>query len=1175
MYITYFSDTAVRSLHFSNVRKIGGRFLEYLASVISDAKGLCYRETSNEYREDCCHDNIFYGSNIPRPSRHDEWQKGGAELSWLVLNHNDIVLMEGNLYGSPVNKASLANAIIQYLTDLGPKTTVLLFNNVNTEYGFNHTFNGRSLKYSVNVDPITTTAYRYVINEKVWQGGINTPQRRLSTVQAAYSLPAEPFELTKVISALLSLLTKLDFLTFPVADAAPTQKGGYYFPENQHERCFTERQIVKCEKVHKDKARKKQKVMNLVLKVGKINCFCPPPERISEFLAKALRPDFVGANGNKSQKEGYYYPENQSEVCLTIDYLSKCEKAHQAEEKKGKVFTVLRIDVGTNKCYCPPPERIAELKNFSLSSSFPYRGDEPQTQSVAKVLPELKLMYTTELTSIVNDHIHNGALEALSTSISVIPLQVTPITEMTRIVNDGYMPVGQIKYSKGISFTDSRTDSGTAELKPIDNLDISMLRDYDHIDRPYYGLTILRYLKKNEILNRDFYNKTFYPVLLLASDKLKKDREKFNEANLLRETVSVLIQLIHKFEHMPLVHALRVDPIYKKLMFLAQQINSLGNYAFTLTEDAQRLYTNKASEILNGVITLNELRELRIEALKLIDFYKNDIEESAVTVTAISPKLKSILSVVEELFKEVTILSGNKPEGKLIMDSLAATAYRLDRKVCQALKPASVHGCTLFPDIGVSVFKLKGTKYRRQYALLVAYQILIPRLIVIKYSAQVYTDTYELSLLAKLVCSLIKNEEYCAEGTLRQVINKGNELKVIKRYLDGSGKGELLQDASALLVAGVSSAGLLAILNGLISEMKKAELLQGVIDYGNPSSNLQETKDGLDFTKPLTPELEQLDPLYFPEIKSPEDEPNPILIYDRMDKVARTELKGKKFLIKQGLTKDISGEAPLYITETQLAVHSHFQQVMETVSSLRRKIDVAEATSDQDYAGYLRDYFKGALATHNDEILDRVISRFKQIVRKVDDFLKETVEQQYRNIFIISTEQTKQQSGQYSSLLTEEQRRDASYAVTFYNRKSSIGIIADTANSPNPMHPLHYREDERHSMWDTLAHEATHAAGTKDFMYLPRMANGKAPNAKVAYESIVNSLEDMGTQTDLEIAILDYIKQFNLPYPTSIAHFLYTHPSFLAWLLINNADTALIFIRDVARGVAFDAPPPL
>lgn len=1161
---------------------------QHIVSVIrGDTMRMHSRMAENENTE-----GFFYGTNISRPERNETWTRKGEELRWMAEKNVEISTLEKNIKKqNRKDDLSIKYFLVGYLLFI--KNQDILSAEITTVSLINASDKAGGLVSAMTWGQETIHGQAPSL---LWSESreFSITQTRIPNTYGTFKEDGKhkAIYFSNIAESFFSFIVSLDVFTLPGADAAPLKKMHYFFPEKQPEKCFTEAQIKKCDKVHKDKATKKILLLNLILKVGKLNCYCPPPSRINEYLSRARGMVVTENSISDVILDTYYYPENQSENCLSINQLAKCEKAHRDEEQKGRVFKSLRLDVGTTRCFCPPQERIPALRNkFSTPVNTVYADDHQTDADAATTLLYSKSMKitTTEATLFVENGCENNDVK-LNTQYNHYSEVMTILTSTE---NSNYTDTNEIKqkyeikYSKKHDLIETSISKDGEVIKTVDGLDISQLREFDHVCRAYYGMDILCFMQKKGWLKRDFYNKFLYPILQLAAEKLKNNGIVFNEENLMKETFARMLQLVKKFESMPTIHALRLDPLYRKLMFLAQQINNRGSYGLTFPGEAKSVYTNKLSEILKSEITIEELSILRIEALELIDFYQNP--ENQETEKFISLKLRKIMNAVDELFYEKRQFSTEKPDEKVILDALTANTYRLDKAVCLELKPTvrPTEPCTLFPDIGVAIFKMNGANYRKQYALLVAVKIFIPRLVTILSSTEIYTDTYELALLLRLYCLLGNNKKFCDDGKSTVKISKKNEADVIKSYTEGDRKSRLKQDAAALILGGASSIGALMIVNGILTEVRKAEQVRHLIDLERLSQEESFT-DEVSETQVLPPSVDSpekkgsvaqselseaaapVQQLYFPEMPSPGEELDSIIIFEEMNKVARSELKGKKFIIKPGLNEEVSGPVPEYIAEAQSVIREGFDRVSEMIANLRHRIEVSLINSDVHYQSYLRSYFRDALAVNNSELIELVINRFIDIVRRVDEFLKDTVKQNYRNIFLISTEQTRTAEGGYASLLTEEERQGVSYAVTIHNQRPSVGIFTETSFS-SPMHPGYYRRDLK-SIEDTILHEATHAALTKDMYYLPRMANGKVPNAKDAYRGFLQSIEDMGTQTDLEMALIDYVNRFKIPYPKDIGMFFQEHPDFLAWIMINNADSALVHITSIARRVPYDAP---
>ncbi|WP_165446208.1 hypothetical protein [[Erwinia] mediterraneensis] len=897
-------------------------------------------------------------------------------------------------------------------------------------------------------------------------------------------------------------------------------------------------------------------------------------------LEKSIHPDFdatrflqhsFAARAEKLQQSSQpasASPSVQEASCDSAADLDACKDAYRfRKEADLGVSAKLTITTGNTRCVCPP-EKTQDARTAVASGGTTYwRRGKP-----AESAPQLPLCEFEEDIKGCNDAYRFRKEAGLD-----------PATSLT-------LSTGQ---RRCICPPEENDGAATSAKREETLIDLAMLSDYSKIEREPQAPKTLQNLIITKQLRRDFYNRHFYPLLIKASDKLKKKSIIITESTLMKEAINVISDMLGKLEKINLAHALRIDPLYNRLVLLVREIGRETDNEITLQANTQVINANRMIKKLNTIVTAAELDALQKECAELTQFYSDP--ENIYTEAYMSGRLQIIINHIILLFRQAITKLTAIDDGGYITDYLAAFFFNLDQDACQRKTPNRCIGkiCTLYPELGISLFKYKQRKYRKVAAILLADTVFIPRLKEILNAAHITLENREFRLIDKVICAFAgsANLLYCENQTLFSMApeNSNNTGGAVQ---NSAAPEEALDNYLSLPVpfygaaAGASGLGFVVgagIMGHPVGAIQEPEARvtnshPGSGAVANPLANTEAAaidevtgSSNANAQSSVSDGPPGGDLVRFPEIPvPPPGETDELLL---LNPVARREFKGKDFIIVRGLTSDVSGEVPEYIRQAQAILRTHVDHTSEMINNLWRTLRMR--ASDEDYMAYLRRYFRGALNTDNEQIIDMAITRFKEIVERARGFFNRSLRQKYSNIFIVSTRQAPTSfAGEYNSLLSEEELKGVPNAISFFSTEPSIAIFTDSSYLLNPEHDLSYRRTLTHDLGDTLRHEATHFAGTRDYFYLPRTATGRSTNARDAYRNIRLALENMDTEADLQAAILSFIRERNLPYPDNIMDFLEAYPVFGSYILMNSAEHLEIFIRDIASGLDFDSPAP-
>lgn len=750
---------------------------------------------------------------------------------------------------------------------------------------------------------------------------------------------------------------------------------------------------------------------------------------------------------------------------------------------------------------------------------------------------------------------------------------------------------------------------------------LESLNDYSRLNYDKRLPESLRYLADAGLINRDFYNRYLYPMLLDASARLQENSRPVNGKNLMAELVKIISAAILRLEELNIAHAIRIDPFYDKLTLLSRELRKKEKIVNATASHTQMVNTKWLARKLREAITLSELDELKQEAKTLIKYYSraNNLNANY----HFGNKLRAVTDKINYALYQLVRKLNYSGVDKYLTDYFSSWLLNLDKESCNDIKENNLHPdeCRLFEGIGFALFRNKDNSYIHPASLLIANKIFIPRLKQIINAAHLRISSSEHRFIELLLCDISSQQDilFCSgdnapnlsltgktNGAPSTITNGEHSVttKEIEEYVvkpvpfDGEMPYLLAEVGAGIGAATGTVVGAGGISVAVWQNEKGLKALEklDVNDNGsirteifpdtgsNAESNVASESSGADTKRGK--DLDAFPPISFPPLEHRDH----MLFWNTR---ARDEFKGKDFIVTRGITREVSGDVPEYITQTQARLRAGFAETAGMIknlrANLRAKLDARHP--DPEYLRYITEYFSKAIDTEDTKIIDMCITRFRESIDAVDEFFKKTRDQEYRNIFIISTRQQETAvKGQYASLLTEEELATVPDAMTSRSSNPTIAIVCDQTELVNPVHVEHSRRGMKNNIADTLTHEATHAAlGAHDFFYPPRTPQGRSVNAKEAYRSLKSSLQDMGIQKDLKEAIMKFTKENGIASPFSsdsslnsessvdanrIMALLRDFPKFRAYVLTTNAENIAIYARDIGRGVSYDAAPP-
>ncbi|WP_130832509.1 hypothetical protein [[Erwinia] mediterraneensis] len=773
-----------------------------------------------------------------------------------------------------------------------------------------------------------------------------------------------------------------------------------------------------------------------------------------------------------------------------------------------------------------------------------------------------------------------------------------------------------------LNYTTPTASTAQPEYNSAALLKVDLLNNYDRIKEDKRIPDSLRYLREAGLINRDAYNRYLYPMLLDAAASLRTKAQPVTGKNLMAELITILSAATRRLEEFNLAQALRIDPFYDELIVLHRELSRQEKLPEATARPMQMVNAKWLTRKLRDAITVSELDELQQESKTLIKYYSraNNLNASyhyGNKLRAITDKINYALY---QLMKKLTYSGVDK----YLTDYFSGWLLNLDKNVCNDIRENNLHPdeCRLFEGIGFALFRNKDNASINSASLLIAYKLLFPRLKQIINSAHLRIGSKEHRFIELILCDISSQRDilYCSDNyapdstlagkmirpspaiTNREHNATGKEIEsyVIKPIPFDGEMPQLLAEVGAGIGAaagtivgagGISVAvwqnekGLKAIENLDVGDSGsvRTDIFPAIVNSDAESSVASEniainTKRGKD--------LDAFPPIPFPPLEHRDH----MLFWNTR---ARAELKGKDYIVTRGITREVSGEVPEYISQTQVRLQAGFAETAEMIKNLRIKLqsELGAKNPNPEYRRYITEYFSKAIDTEDAEVIEMCITRFREAIDAMDEFFKKTQEQNYRNIFIISTRQRETAiNGKYVSLLSEDELATVPDAMTSRSSNPTIAVVCDQTYQASSGHDDLVKIEIKNNIPDMLRHEASHAAvQTMDYYYPPRTPQGRLVNAKEAYRSLKSSLQDMGIQKDLKEAILKFTQENGIPTPFSseisinsessvdanrIMALLREFPKFRGYILVNNAENLATYAGDIGRGVPYDAAPP-
>ncbi|HGJ5882449.1 hypothetical protein [Arsenophonus sp.] len=276
--------------------------------------------------------------------------------------------------------------------------------------------------------------------------------------------------------------------------------------------------------------------------------------------------------------------------------------------------------------------------------------------------------------------------------------------------------------------------------------------------------------------------------------------------------------------------------------------------------------------------------------------------------------------------------------------------------------------------------------------------------------------------------------------------------------------------------------------------------------------------------------------------------------------------------IKSSTNKSI---IPPYIIETHEIISNAMFELEKFIGKLN--VELTKMEEGSVLHKYITDYFSNFIPNN---LLSQVVDKFKEVVLKMDLFIKSSASNNHADFFIFSTKQIRQSSERGDYFISAKANNFLEFeeipaGAVFYNdqKKECIALFADNTfyldeNSPNPIKRLIFSNIE-----ETIIHEITHlknVAKSVDLMHLPPVDGlGTLPSLDLALKQI-----EMFTSFDTMYAaptLANYLKETcvsnNIPFNQANLRKIFATPELQWRIKFFNADFLTLYIRDIGRYV--------
>lgn len=280
--------------------------------------------------------------------------------------------------------------------------------------------------------------------------------------------------------------------------------------------------------------------------------------------------------------------------------------------------------------------------------------------------------------------------------------------------------------------------------------------------------------------------------------------------------------------------------------------------------------------------------------------------------------------------------------------------------------------------------------------------------------------------------------------------------------------------------------------------------------------------------------------------------------------------RGLKFV--SGITNDFLVEGKLSAKEHLVSASRRLDDSLHMIKEMD-----AKTTKGIGFRSQLEDYFARFLQIKDKAVINTMISRYRSVVILAKGFMRESFKNNYQNILFAATEGKKLAVGdggyhEIQTLLSDDEISKVPYMVSTFEHHTFPAVVTvfpEKLYLFNPEHQQSYRHYPAKDMSDTFIHEFTHAAAvTQDYMYFTYNTDGTAISAQDMSKEFDRNIAMKSYNEDLDFLFQQYFSSLGKDIPADLSNYLKSNSALKSYILMNNAASYEVFLRDIAKLVS-------
>ncbi|MCT2387379.1 type III secretion system protein [Erwinia pyrifoliae] len=282
-----------------------------------------------------------------------------------------------------------------------------------------------------------------------------------------------------------------------------------------------------------------------------------------------------------------------------------------------------------------------------------------------------------------------------------------------------------------------------------------------------------------------------------------------------------------------------------------------------------------------------------------------------------------------------------------------------------------------------------------------------------------------------------------------------------------------------------------------------------------------------------------------------------------------------KYEISRGL-KFVNGVTNEFLFEGKISAKQHLVSASRLLDLNLNSIKEMDAKTNLgiSFRLQLEAYFGRFLPKKDQAVLNAMISRYRTVMILAKGFLKESYKNNYQNILFAATEGKKVPVGgagyhEIQTLLSAKELDKVPFMVSTFEHHTLppvVTVFPEKLYLYNPEHQQSYRHYPTKDMSDTFIHEFTHAAAaTQDYMYFTFNTDGTTKSAHDIIKEFDKNIVMKNYNDDLHFLFQQYFSSLGRDIPVDLLGFLNSNGALKSYILMNNAASYEIFVRDIAK----------